>query len=43
MKKKVEKLSIEKIGEKIEAVAKEKSINTDKLINEAIEWARKSK
>jgi len=41
--KKIEGLSIEEIGEKIEAVAEEKGIDIDKLIDEAIEWARKSK
>jgi len=41
--KKLEKLSIEEIGEKIEVIAKEKGIDVDKLIDEAIEWARRSK
>jgi AbrB family looped-hinge helix DNA binding protein len=41
--KKLGELSIEEIGEKIEMTAKEKGINVDKLIDEAIEWARKSK
>lgn len=41
--KKLEKLSIEEIGEKVEVIAKEKGIDVDKLIDEAIEWARRSK
>ena len=41
--KKMEKLSIEEIGEKIERAAREKGINVDNVISEAIEWARKSK
>jgi len=40
--KKLEKLSIEEIGERIEVIAKEKGIDVDKLIDEAIEWARRS-
>lgn len=41
--KKLEKLSIEEIGEKIERTAEEKGIDVDRLVNEAIEWARKSR
>ena len=41
--KKIEKLSIEEIGERVEKAIKEKNIDIDKLINEAIEWARKLK
>ena len=41
--KKLERLSIEEIGEKIERTAKGKRIDVDKMISEAIEWARKSK
>ncbi len=41
--KKLEKMSIEEIGEKVEGVVKGKGIDVDKLIDEAIEWARKSK
>jgi len=41
--KKMERLSIEEIGEKVDKVTKEKGIDVDKLIDEAIEWARKSR
>jgi AbrB family looped-hinge helix DNA binding protein len=41
--KKLEKVSIEEIGEKVETTAREKGIDVDKLIDEAIEWSRKSK
>lgn len=41
--KKLEKLSIEEIGEKIEETAKGKGVDVDKLISEAIEWTRKPK
>jgi AbrB family looped-hinge helix DNA binding protein len=41
--KKLEALSIEEIGERIERAAKERGIDVDKLISEAVEWARKSK
>jgi len=41
--KKLEKMSIEEIGEKVEGVVKEKGIDVDKLLDEAVEWARKSK
>jgi len=39
--KKMERLSIEEIGKKIDKITKEKGIDVDKLIDEAIEWARK--
>lgn len=41
--KKLENLSMEEIGERMEASAKERNIDIDKLADEAIEWARKSK
>jgi|YelNatPaOPRAMG01_1025707.scaffolds.fasta_scaffold405411_1 antitoxin PrlF len=41
--KKMEMLSIGEIGERIERTAKEKGIDLDKMISEAVEWARKSK
>ena len=40
--KKVEKLSIKEISERIGMVAEKRGINVDKIISEAIEWARKS-
>ncbi len=41
--RKTEKLSLDDIAEKIERVTKEQSIDVDKLVAEAVEWARKSK
>jgi len=41
--KKLEKLSIEEIAERTETAAKEKGLDADTLIDEAVEWARKSK
>jgi len=41
--KKMERLSIEEIGERVDRTAKEKGIDVDKLVGEAIEWARKSR
>jgi AbrB family looped-hinge helix DNA binding protein len=41
--KKIKKASIEEISERVERTSKRKGINVDKLILEAIEWARKSK
>jgi len=41
--RKLEKVSIEEMGEKVETTAREKGIDVDKLIDEAIEWSRKSK
>jgi len=41
--RKLEKLTIEEIGEKVEKTAKEKNVDIDKLISEAVEWARSSR
>jgi len=41
--RKTKELSLDDIAEKIEKVTKEQSIDVDKLIAEAVEWARKSK
>ncbi len=41
--KKLGKLSIEEIAERTETAAKEKGLDADTLIDEAVEWARKSK
>ncbi len=41
--RKTEELSLDDIAEKIEKVTKEQSIDVDKLVAEAVEWARKSK
>jgi len=41
--RKTKKLSLDDIAEKIEKVTKEQSIDVDKLVAEAVEWARKSK
>ena len=41
--RKTEELSLDDIAEKIEKVTREQSIDVDKLVAEAIEWARKSK
>jgi len=41
--KKLDMPSIEDISEKLEKVAKEKGIDIDKLLDEAIQWARKPK
>ena len=41
--KKIKKLSIEEIAERVEAEVKKEKIDVDKLISEAIEWARKLK
>ncbi len=41
--RKLESLSIEKISERIEDTARKKGIDLDKIISEAVEWARKSK
>ena len=35
--------SLEDMGARIDKVVKEEAINVDKLVAEAIEWARKSK
>ena len=39
--KKIENLSPEEIGEKLEKTAKERNIDIDELISEAVKWARK--
>ena len=41
--RKTKKLSIDEIAERIEQVAKDEGIDVDKLVAEAVEWARKSK
>lgn len=41
--RKTEELSLNDIAEKIEKVTSEQSIDVDKLVAEAVEWARKSK
>ncbi|MDI6806917.1 MAG: AbrB/MazE/SpoVT family DNA-binding domain-containing protein [Candidatus Aenigmarchaeota archaeon] len=41
--KKLKGVSIEEISERIEQVARRKGIDLDRIISEAIEWARKSK
>ena len=41
--RKTEELSLDDIAEKIEKVTREQSIDVDKLVAEAVEWARKSK
>ena len=41
--RKTEEVSIEEIAEKIERHTKEECIDVDKLVDEAIEWVRKSK
>jgi len=41
--KKLERLSIEEIGDRIESAMREKGVDVDRLVDEAIEWARKSK
>jgi AbrB family looped-hinge helix DNA binding protein len=41
--RKTKELSLDDIAEKIEKVTKEQSIDVDKLVAEAVEWARKSK
>jgi len=41
--KKIENLSPEEIGEKVEKTAKERNIDIDELISEAVEWTRRSK
>jgi hypothetical protein len=35
--------SLETIGKRIDKVTKKESINVEKLVTEAVEWARKSK
>ena len=41
--RKAKDLSLDDIAERIDKVAKEESIDVDKLVAEAVEWARKSK
>jgi AbrB family looped-hinge helix DNA binding protein len=41
--RKVKGPSLEEAGERISRVVKEESIEVDKLVAEAVEWARKSK
>jgi antitoxin PrlF len=41
--RKTKELSLDDIAENIEKVTKEQGIDVDKLLAEAVEWARKSK
>ena len=41
--KKLSKLSMEDIGGNIEETARRKGVDIDKLVAEAVRWARKSK
>ena len=41
--RKTKEVSIDEIAERIEKVTKEECIDVDKLVAEAVEWARKSK
>ena len=41
--RKTKELSLDEIAERIEKVTKEEDIDVDKLVAEAVEWARKSK
>ena len=41
--RKTEEVSIEDIAKKIEKVTREESIDVDKVVAEAVEWARRSK
>lgn len=41
--RKTKELSLEDIAERIDKVVKEECIDVDKLVAEAVEWARKSK
>jgi len=41
--RKTKELSLDDAAKRIEKVTKEESIDVDKLVAEAIEWARKSK
>jgi len=41
--RKTEEISIKDIAKKIEKVTKEESIDVDKIVAEAVEWARRSK
>jgi len=41
--RKIEKLNISEIGSRISSVVEKENIDVDKLIMEAVEWARKQK
>ena len=41
--RKTQELSLDEMAERIDKVTKEEGINVDKLVAEAVEWARKSK
>lgn len=41
--RKTEEISIVEIAEKIESETKKECVDVDKLVDEAIEWARRSK
>jgi AbrB family looped-hinge helix DNA binding protein len=41
--RKAKQVSLDDIGERIDRVVREEHIDVDKLVAEAIEWARKSK
>ncbi len=41
--RKAKQASLDDLGERIDRVVKEEHIDVDKLVAEAIEWARKSK
>jgi len=41
--RKTKELSLDEIAERIEKVTREECIDVDKLVAEAVEWARKSK
>jgi antitoxin PrlF len=41
--RKAKELSLDDIAERIDKVTKEECIDVDKLVAEAVEWARKSK
>lgn len=41
--RRAKELSLEEVGERIDKVVKEEHIDVDKLVAEAVAWARKSK
>ncbi len=41
--RKAKQVSLDDLGERIDRVVKEEHIDVDKLVAEAVEWARKSK
>jgi AbrB family looped-hinge helix DNA binding protein len=41
--RKTKELSLDDISEKIDKATREQSVDVDKLVAEAVEWARKSK